>query len=600
MAQQEAMEQVKEFLRLVIKYRFWISIGVAALFAFIAYAVGSRPVRAQAEQETSKILSAEKDVKQYTSPTIPTADYKPIVVEKTGIVEKDVNSAWKTLFDRQAPLLTWPDPVKDKFPKWGRKSPEGVDPGKVTFAKVDYVEALPAYVTMVYKCFSPFDWETGEGIVACGGEAALLRAPRFQHEDLPDLGKIWSTQERLWIQRAVLEVIAQVNRNARARDWDGATIKEIEDLEVGTPVAQDQRSLAKGEELKEPDPIVGPGEAAPEADAGAAAATSATMPMGMNGPGGMQQRMMGMSMGMGRRGEMGGGGGMMAPTGPAESVFYVKPADDKGQYKILPILVTVLIDQDHVQDFLVELENSPMSIQVKDIELKRPSSRVTKPEKGVTPYGGFGGEMGGQAMGYGGGMMQMMMRMGRGTVGMGGMAGYGGQMGMMQSQMMMRMRGGMGGMSMMGGMGGMGAGVTPEKKGKDVRNVDKKKQREETEKALAKAKGPSWFDPHYDIIQVTVYGQARFFLPPPEEPAAEPSPGQSPAAPEPGAPPAAAGQPAAGAAGSSTAKPPGSDTSAAEKPAAAPAEAAPKAADAAGKPAAPSPKAETKTDSTPK
>ena len=55
---------------------------------------------------------------------------------------------------------------------------------------------------------------------------------------------------------------------------------------------------------------------------------------------------------------------------------------DSDKYKVLPFAVTVLIDQDRVQDFLIELENSPMSIQVKDFELVRPATRVTKPEKG--------------------------------------------------------------------------------------------------------------------------------------------------------------------------------------------------------------------------
>ena len=47
--------------------------------------------------------------------------------------------------------------------------------------------------------------------------------------------------------------------------------------------------------------------------------------------------------------------------------------------------------------FLVELENSPMSIEVKDFELQRPTSRVTKPEKGnrVRQVGMMGGMMGG-------------------------------------------------------------------------------------------------------------------------------------------------------------------------------------------------------------
>ena len=43
MAQQDAMEQVKEFLRQVIRYRFWISVCIAALFATIAYFMGSAP-----------------------------------------------------------------------------------------------------------------------------------------------------------------------------------------------------------------------------------------------------------------------------------------------------------------------------------------------------------------------------------------------------------------------------------------------------------------------------------------------------------------------------------------------------------------------------
>ena len=39
--QQDAMEQVKEVVRQMIKYRFWISIGIAALFGLIAYFVGA-------------------------------------------------------------------------------------------------------------------------------------------------------------------------------------------------------------------------------------------------------------------------------------------------------------------------------------------------------------------------------------------------------------------------------------------------------------------------------------------------------------------------------------------------------------------------------
>ncbi len=311
MAQQDAMEQVKEFLRQVIKYRFWISIGVAALFAVIAYMVGSSPIRAKADEATKKITGALTEVKQYISNTIPTADYKPIVEEKTQILDKDVHTAWKTLYDRQAPLLTWPETVQERFRKWGRQWPKEEDAGRVNLAIVDYIMAYPEYVTMVYKTFKPFNYETGDGIVAAPSQDALLRPAVFQIEKVPNLGKVWSAQERLWIQRTVLEVVAQVNKNAK--NWDDAIIKEIESLEVGNPVAQDQRSVAKGEQLEPAADIYAPGEE--EAAAAAAAPGGGSSSMSMSGASAMASQMGGGIKGRGEAGAMGGMGMSMSMMG---------------------------------------------------------------------------------------------------------------------------------------------------------------------------------------------------------------------------------------------------------------------------------------------
>ena len=50
----QAVEQLKEFLRQCIKYRFWISVSVAALFAIIAYFLGAGPVQAKADKQTAR------------------------------------------------------------------------------------------------------------------------------------------------------------------------------------------------------------------------------------------------------------------------------------------------------------------------------------------------------------------------------------------------------------------------------------------------------------------------------------------------------------------------------------------------------------------
>ena len=197
----QAVEQLKEFLRQCIKYRFWISLSVAALFAIIAYFLGSSPVQAKADQQTKAITQAANDVKQFAAPGVPNDQFKPIVDEKTGVLTKDVNSAWKQLYSRQVPLLTWPKTVQQRFREWGPRWPENVAEGAVELAKVDYIEAYPEYVDEVYRVFHPFDYETGTGIVAAPSKEALLRPLVFDPTKLPELGVIWAGQERLWIQR---------------------------------------------------------------------------------------------------------------------------------------------------------------------------------------------------------------------------------------------------------------------------------------------------------------------------------------------------------------------------------------------------------------
>ena len=76
--------------------------------------------------------------------------------------------------------------------------------------------------------------------------------------------------------------------------------------------------------------------------------------------------------------------GMMAdgagPPARTETVYYIK--DDSTQFKVLPVEMVVLIDQDHIQDFLVALENSPMTIQVMDFEMSKPRPASPSPRRG--------------------------------------------------------------------------------------------------------------------------------------------------------------------------------------------------------------------------
>jgi hypothetical protein len=478
------MDQLKEILKQAIKYRFWIAVGVSVLLPMIAYLVGSQPVKVKAAEQAGKIEGSAKKVKEYVSGRLPNGQYKSIVAEKTEALTTDVNATWKKLYARQAPLLTWPERVQERFTSWGRKWPENTDARDVQIAIIDYVTVYPQFVTDVYKSFHPFDPIEGTGIVSAPPETLLLRPSEFTIEAPPGLGKVWAAQERLWIQRTLLEVVAHVNREAK--DWDTAIIKQITLLEVGNPDAQDQRSKAKGDTLEEAPTIKDPSK--PDEPAPEAAAGESGVPTSMPGMPGM------------------GGGKMGGMTAATESVYYIHT--DSAQFKVLPVGMSVLIDQTRVQDFLVALENSPMTIQVMDFEMAKPSVPVAKPEKGkgMSFMGYGGGPMGGM------GMESMM-------AGMGSYRGFGGNSAR-------GMRSMMDGYTMppnMYGPGGGTGGAAAKKQGVDKRSENRAKKAEESVAAAKKAVVTTIHDPYYYIVEVKIYGQARFFNPPPPETPAEPS-----------------------------------------------------------------------------
>jgi hypothetical protein len=337
-------------------------------------------------------------------------------------------------------------------------------------------------------------------------------------------------------------------------------------MNVGSMIAQDQRSIAAGEAPEEAPPVDAPG-AESAADAFDPAADSGF---------GMRNPMMMMGMGM-----MGGMGGR------PDVVYYIHT--DSTQYTILPFKLTVLVDQNRIQDYLVALENSPMAIQVKDFEMQKPTQPVKKPEKG-TNFGAMG-------FGYGDSMMGMM---GMGRMGGGRYVPFGGQQ-RFGSMMDIEDRMGMG-MMMPGGRGMMmpgGYGRGGRAGGRDVRGMNPAEKRKAEEEAMKKAleNPPPLHDQYFNIVQVTVYGQARFYnAPPPDEAPAEgtTSPGQPATPPAEGA--AAGTEPGAAPAKAETPETPKAETPEAPKAeapapdAAAPAPANPPAApDAAGQPPAAEP-----------
>ncbi len=479
------MDQLKDILKQAVKYRFWIALSLSALLPLIGYFVGSGPIKEKALAETKKIEESAKKVANYTQPNIPNAQYPPILKTKTEIVGQDVTKAWEKLYAVQAPLLKWPERVEDRFHTWGRKWPENVDKGAVQQAISDYVLEYDKAVESTYAMVIPWEPITGNGIVVVPDKTLLLRPAVFDAANPPELGKVWAAQERLWIQGTLLAAVAKINGNAKS--WDSAIVKQINEMEVGSPSAQDQRSLAKGDTV-EPAASLTPG-----------GAEAAVQPAASSNP---------MAEMMAAHGGAGGGSGAASSS---SEVYHIKT--DSQQYTIMPVKLVAMVDQNRLQDFLIGLENSPMSIQVMEFELVKPSSPVMKPLKGESPMGmGMGMGMGSGSSAYPGmegGMANQQAMMTRGA---GMPSSYPSGGGMANQQAMMGM----------GGMSGMYGGATAKTKtGVDNRAKDPKKDRESKEKARRERARAT--DMYYDVVEVTVYGQARFYNPPPAAPTPEAS-----------------------------------------------------------------------------
>jgi len=74
-----------------------------------------------------------------------------------------------------------------------------------------------------------------------------------------------------------------------------------------------------------------------------------------------------------------------------------------------------------------------------------------------------------------------------------------------------------GGPGGMGGPGMMGGAAAPQRKGVDARTKDRAKDAAAAVKAVKSATTSSLHDPYFYIVEVKIYGQARFFNPPPVE-----------------------------------------------------------------------------------
>ena len=234
-------------------------------------------------------------------------------------------------------------------------------------------------------------------------------------------------QEDLWVYEALLRSIAKTNKDAGAKSYYNAAIKRIVALEIGQPAAMAMKS-AKSRLGLDKMFAAGGGSGYDESMMGSGSE--------MDYGGSMGDSMMGDSMmGSGMEG-YGDGSGMMGATTARDPEMVAKrlltgryvdltgepqAADSEpyAEFKLMPVHIVVFMDQQKLPDFLVNLANCEMPVDVKQVSIKADGTMNFS-------TGGMGGGMGGYGDTMGGYGSDMM---GSGMMGGGGMGGrrYGGR-----------------------------------------------------------------------------------------------------------------------------------------------------------------------------
>ncbi|MGB7329208.1 MAG: hypothetical protein WBD31_30280 [Rubripirellula sp.] len=459
------MDKIKEQLAVAMKYGFWIGSAVVFLGSLGVWFMTTSKLSDENASQTSKINQAISTVSSVegelsTHPNAISHEKMEALIEKR---QQEVLESWKTLYDRQRDILTWPeeeltknfvDEFRDLIPievfvefptlesdekeitllatyqRYIKKSL----PGIAEIAKAEWTAEFESAggggmgmdMGMGMGMDMGMEMGMGMGPMASVGitgavEGPLVKWPQASQSSLlsdlfpwrgslPSTLEVYYSQENLWVLKQLLQIVAKVNGDA-TQPYQ-AQIHEISKIAIGRSVKAGAGTISKP---------------------GANASMGMGMGMGMDDMGMDDMDMMGMEMGM----EMGMGMGMeMEGDGvdPAEN-RYVDVAGEKidaaslrsalttdrpdnvalAVAKRVPVMMSLKMNQRAVPELLAVCGSVPLMVHVNQV-------RILPANASATSGGGGMEEMG---MGMDSGMgMEMGMDSGMGMgMGMGGMGG---------------------------------------------------------------------------------------------------------------------------------------------------------------------------------
>ena len=360
------MDKVRAMMPVLKKHHFWILTAIVVVAAAFGWWKGSgglddahQSARTALEGRFASVRAVSQQINH------PNQTFIDAVNEQHGNLQKQVFGAWQTLYDDQQEILQWPE----RFKEVGQLEPDAEIP-------IDWRSFFRNYYTKVFQAL--FETVDPVRIAELPADAAEDAVPeelgivvwdqgqqdgireQYAWQTPPSTKAIRFAQEDLWVYEALLTIVKKTNDEAGATANYNAAVKQINDLQIGQSANRPTTRLTF---------VAGDDAAQATASAPTAAAEGPSL-----------------------------GGSRGASSGPDDATLengrYV---DDQGnrlanaaagpfsEFKLMPVLIEVVIDQRKIPLLLAECANSPLPVEVRMVRIN--------PEEGGS--GGGGGRRGG-------------------------------------------------------------------------------------------------------------------------------------------------------------------------------------------------------------
>lgn len=204
----------------ILKYHFWILLGVGLIMAFTGWWLTTGQMQAAITKRKGDIETA---VKKLPSGEVPSKDWEAKLKVINDVQERLVRQSRDGLYARQKERMIWPEVILEAAAKLKYR-----DEFNDVIHRINYRDTYSNEVERVYAIPRPILPEDTNGVV----NFPLSAMPHRVWGDLtPTSKQMWDSMEDLWLLEPILQAILEVNGGPDASRYD-ASILVIEQLKL--------------------------------------------------------------------------------------------------------------------------------------------------------------------------------------------------------------------------------------------------------------------------------------------------------------------------------------------------------------------------------